>query len=176
MNKNKDSITFDYIDGHFSKNGILTPMFKSKAIKMTNTKRFHNCLYIILGLSKCQRLLMDWLSEEMDIDNMITHDEYLRAKFIKFISSIQVEGKVLKYEDQTVANAFNGIVKSNDLLLKKAKGKYMVNPEYYWRGKDEDRIATIMMNIEFGSENTNFKIVPNGTDYALVKKSMLKMK
>lgn len=172
----KDSIKIYYADGHYLKDGYLHPVYKNKEVKMTSTKRFHNCLYILLGLSKCQRLLMDWLSEEMDNENMITHDEYLRNKFIKFISTIQVEGVQLDYKDQTVANAFNGIVKSTDLLIKRAKGKYMVNPEYYWRGKDEDRIASIIMNIEFGSDNSNFKILPNGDDYTFIKKSMLRKK
>lgn len=180
MGKNEDSVKrlenkiVDYIDGHALKEGILRPTTKTKEIKMTNTKRFHNCLYLILGLSKCQRLLMDWLSEEMDDDNMIISDEHMRSKFIKFISSINVEGKKLSYSDQTVANAFSDLANREDLLMRKAKGRYRINPEYYWRGNDEDRINAIMMQIQFDSENTNFKITRKANEYVWVKKTKVK--
>lgn len=171
--KKVDKTIVDYINGHRIENGILVPVTGRKEIKMPATKRFHNCLHILLGLSKCQRLLMDWLAEEMDDDNMIVHDEHMRRKFINFIASIQVEGKVLKYEDQTVANAFNDIVKRQDLLKKLAKSRYRLNPEYYWRGSDKDRIDAIMMMIEFNEGKGNFRVINKSQDYTYVKRSLL---
>lgn len=172
--KRLENIDISYYDGFYAKDGIMYPKTKHKVIKMTNTKRFHNCLYLILGLSKCERLLMDWLSEEMDDENIIVSDEHMRNKFIKFISSITVEGKKIEYKPQTVANAFNDLVKREDLLLRYSKGRYKVNPEYYWRGKDEDRLDAIMMNIQFETTSTNYKIIDQAQQYVLVKKSFIK--
>jgi hypothetical protein len=39
---------------------------------------------------------------------------------------------------------------------------YQVNPKYYWRGSDKERIETIMMNIQFNSDSTNFKVIDAG--------------
>lgn len=174
LSRKLDQKVIDYIDGHIAQDGIFIPVVKKKEIKMSNTKRFHNCLHILLGLNKCQRLLMDWLAEEMDDDNMIISDEHMRSKFIKFIESIQVEGEILSYKDQTVANAFHDLVSRNDVLIKFSKGRYRLNPEFYWRGSDKERIEAIMMNLQFNSASTNFKIIKQADEYVTVKKSMLK--
>lgn len=148
----------NYVEGHLIQDGRLIPVTKSKEIMETGTKRFHNCLYVILGLNKLQRVLVDWLSEEMDERNMVRNDKYTRGMFMDFLKEIQVDGKILSYEDQSVANAFHGLYRCG-LLIRHTQSVYQVNPEYYWRGSDKARIESIMMNIQFNSGATNFKIL-----------------
>lgn len=167
MNRKEKSI--EYVDGHYLKDNELVPMFKSVDIMMSGTKRFHNCLYLILGLTKLQRLLMDWVSEEMDERNIIRNDKYTRSVFIKFISELLIDGENKTYRDESVNNAFHGLYTSG-LLLPVTKGVYQVNPEYYWKGSDVSRIQEIMLNIRFSSKSANFKVLTDGEKYNLVKK------
>ena len=48
----------DYIDGHHLEDDILRPTLKNEQVMLTGTKRFHNCLHLILGLTKLERLLI----------------------------------------------------------------------------------------------------------------------
>ncbi len=149
----------EYIDGHYIDNDVLKPTLKKVDIMMTGTKRFHNCIYLILGLSKLERALMDWVSEEMDGRNMIRNEKYTRGIFINFISEIVIEDEKKVYQDASVNNAFHGL-KDKGLLLPVSKGTYQVNPKYYWAGSDKDRSEEIMMNIRFSSTETNFNVLP----------------
>lgn len=160
METNKVAI-IHYAEGFTTKDENLYPVMKEKEIMLSGTKRFHNCLYLILGLNKLQRILMDWLSEEMDDLNMVKNDKYVRQKFLNFLESIQLTDEKKAYKDQSVANAFHGLKKSG-LLLEHSRMYYKVNPMYYWRGNDKDRIDEIMMNIRFKSTETNFKVLNGG--------------
>lgn len=157
-----------YVDGHTVEGDVLKPLQKEEFIMVSGTKSFHNCLYLILGVNKLQRILMDWISEEMDDRNMIRNDTHTRGMFANFLTEIQIDGQTVKYEDQSIANAFHGLFKSG-LLIRHTKSVYQVNPKYYWRGSDKDRIETIMMNIQFNSKETNFRVLDAGK-YTVTKK------
>jgi len=150
-----------YIDGHVLEGDTLMPVQKEELVMISGTKRFHNCLYLILGVNKLQRILMDWISEEMDDRNMIRNDSHTRGMFASFLTEIQIDGQNVKYTDQSIANAFHGLYKSG-LLIRHNKSVYQVNPKYYWRGSDKERIEVIMMNIQFNSDSTNFRVIDAG--------------
>lgn len=158
----------EYVDGHTVNGDTLVPTVKSVEVVMTGTKRFHNCLYLILGLSKLQRVLMDWVSEEMDDRNIIRNDKYVRGVFIKFIEDIVIDGEKKTYKDDSVNNAFHGL-KTAGLLIPMTKGVYQVNPKYYWSGSDVTRLQEIMLNIRFSSTSTNFKVLTDGDKYEITK-------
>lgn len=158
-----------YVEGHTVKDGLLIPVIKNEEIMLTSTKRFHNCLYLILGLSKAERLLMDWISEEMDDKNMIRNDEYSRKAFISCLEKIVSEGKPLTYTQQSVNTAFKGLCDAG-LLRRYSKSVYQVDAMYYWKGDEKERINTIMMNIQFNTTEANFKVL-KGTDRVYTKKN-----
>lgn len=157
----RKSKTIEYIDGHYLDGDMLKPTIKTVDVMMTGTKRFHNCLYLLLGLSKLQRILMDWISEEMDERNMVRNEAYTRGMFIDFVSDLVIDGEKKIYKDQSVNNAFHGL-KTAGLLIPVSKSVYQVNPKYYWSGTDKDRVDQIMVNLQFESESTNFKVLPSG--------------
>lgn len=159
----------EYIDGHHLEGETLVPTIKGVEVMMTGTKRFHNCLYLILGLSKLQRVLMDWISEEMDERNIIRNDAYVRSVFIKFIEDLVIDGEKKTYKDDSVNNAFHAL-KEAKLLIPISKGVYQVNPNYYWSGNDKSRIEEIMMNIRFSSTSSNFKVLSDGQKWNVTKK------
>jgi len=161
--------TIAYIDGHYLDGDVLRPVIKSVEVSMTGVKRFHNSLYLLLGLSKLQRVLMDWISEEMDDRNMIRNEAFTRNTFIEFVGNLLIDGENRIYKDSSVNTAFHDL-KVIGLLLPVSKSLYQVNPQYYWGGSDKDRVDEIMMNIRFSSTETNFKVLPNGRNYEVSKK------
>lgn len=148
-----------YVDGHTIDGDVLVPTFKEEKIMLTGTKRFHNCLHLILGLGKMERLLIDWITEEMDERNIIRNEIYVRKMFIDFIEKLNLEGKGKTYTDGAVNNSF-GILRKKGILTAISKGVMQVNPKYYWNSSDSDRIDAIMMNIQFSTTSANFKILP----------------
>jgi hypothetical protein len=147
----------EYIDGHtFDEEGIAYPTIKKEPVIMSNTKRYYNCLYMLAGIKLLPRLLMDWLTEEMDDNNIVYNSAYTRERFIEFIDKITL-GKQ-KYQDQSVRQAFSDL-KESGLIIPKNKGAYRVNPKYFFKGGENQRIELIMLEIKLNSTNTNFRVI-----------------
>ncbi len=144
--------TEEVVDGQ----PIYIPIYEEKDVVVSSTKRFHNCIYLLAGLPGCARDLMDYLTEIMDNYNTVRNDSITRAGFINFVKGI-TNNEVL-YKDSTVNSNFNLLFKRG-LLLQKGKGIYTVNPEYFYKGDDKDRLKHIKMLLEFKpDEKTLIKI------------------
>jgi Firmicute plasmid replication protein (RepL) len=144
--------TEDVIDGQ----PVYIPVYEEKAVVITSTKRFHNCIYLLAGLPGCARDLMDYLAEIMDEKNIVRNDSTMREAFINFMK--EITNNQVSYKDSTVNTNFN-LLAERKLLIRKGKGVYMVNPEYFYKGDDKNRINSIKLLLEFKpDENTNLKI------------------
>lgn len=120
-----------------------------KQVTTSCTKRYHNCLYLLAGLNSSCRDLMDYLCERMDKNNLVHSNEAVRENFIEFISKI-TNGEVA-YSHPTVKKAFNTLAQKG-LLLSRTRGTYLVNPEYFFRLGEKQRIEAIRMVLEFKEE------------------------
>jgi hypothetical protein len=126
--------------------GYMHPKYKSKQVITACTKRYHNCLYLLMGLSASCRDLMDYLCEQMDSENHVHSNETVRATFIAFVD--KVTKSEIQYTQSTVKKAFN-ILASKGLIIPKSRGTYIVNPEYFFRKGEKDRIEAIKVVLEF---------------------------
>lgn len=148
----------EYLDGFtIDEEGIALPVKKNEVIVMSNTRRYYNCLYMLAGIKLLSRTLMDWLTEEMNDDNIVYNTEYSRQRFIKFISDI-TNGKQV-YQHQSIRQAFVDL-KEAGLLIQKNKGAYRVHPKFFFKGSETDRMELIMFEIKMSATSTNFKVLP----------------
>jgi len=128
-----------------------------EVVVLSHTKRFHNCLYLLAGLSPCARNLMDWLTEEMTDTNIVYHTAGSRKIFNEFISKITNER--VRYADQTVKQAWGELNKAGLLICKPTKATFMVHPKFFFKGNDKDRIRKIIAQLTFDNNgDSNFRV------------------
>lgn len=139
---------------------IKIPIKHKQAVVMSSTKRFHNCLYLLAGLSRCAKCLMDYLGEEMNEGNIVYHTAGSRKTFREFISEI-TNGETT-YADQSVKQAWAELAKSGLLIKQANKATFQVHPKFFWNGTDKARIDRIVAEISFNNKGKdNFKVLPN---------------
>ena len=139
---------------------VKMPILHKQSVVVSSTKRFHNCLYLLAGLSRCAKCLMDYLGEEMNEFNVVYHTAGSRATFRKFISEI-TNGETT-YADQSVKQAWAELAKSGLLIKQANKATFQVHPKFFWNGSDRARIEKLIAEIHFNnSGKDNFRILPN---------------
>lgn len=126
--------------------GYILPEYAYSDLVMNSTKRYHNCIYLLARLNKCSRDLLDWLTEQMDDNNIIYSNSVVRQKFRDFVKEVTKEE--ISYADVTIKTAFKTLV-NRDLLIPKQRGVYQVNPEYFFKGSEKDRISKVILKLEF---------------------------
>jgi hypothetical protein len=158
MKKAKVKYIKDYIDNE----GVLLPDEGYKNVVMSHTKRYHNCLFLLVGLRGCSRDLMDFLTEQMDNDNLVRSDSIIRKKFMDFVNGI-TKGEVT-YSEPSVKRAFR-VLEEKGLIRSQTRGVFRVNPEYFIKNDDTKRLDLIKLELEFTMKSTrinvNFKHATN---------------
>lgn len=128
--------------------------FASVVVEAEGVKRYFNTLGVLARLSKGERLLLDYILEEMDENNYITNNKQLRLSFNRLI----VRFGIPAYTTGTVNKYFSNLQKH--CLLEKAKGRglYQVSPSFYFKGTQKDRGACIRRILEAQSLDPISKI------------------
>jgi len=151
------------------KDGVLMPQIENFLYPVKGVKRYYHTLFRLLNLNGCERALLDWLTEVMRDDNnsiYMNNDEVDR-----FIETVR--GSV-KYKPSTVWQAFKKLRARNLVLkTKKARGLFHVNPVFFSKGSEKDRVKTIKMLLEFNvsdSDETNSFRLSVFKDINLMKK------
>src|SRR5882724_2753184 len=67
---------------------ILEPIYAHHRVVNTCTKRYHNSLCLLAGVTGCPRDLIDRLTEVMGPDNMVYNTIDFREGFIDFIARV----------------------------------------------------------------------------------------
>ncbi|MDI1324849.1 MAG: replication/maintenance protein RepL [Algoriphagus sp.] len=130
----------DFVADWRTEGDITMPVVKSKMVVTNYTKRYQNNLYLLAELPACARTLLDYLSEAMDESNVVTSNSLSRKDFIDFVNYV-THGKVI-YADSTVKMSLSQLIK-NKLLVQVSRGSMMVNPEYFFKGQEEDRMRLL---------------------------------
>ena len=98
-------------------------------------------MYALAGLAACPRDLLDYLCERMDSNNIVFSNAKVRDNFKEIIYN--VSGFVTIYQDATIKRAFYALVNKNLLLKGDKRGTYIVNPLYYSKNENKERIQLI---------------------------------
>lgn len=112
-------------------------------------KRYNNVICKLFGIEGCERNLIDWIAENMSDEGYINNNATTRIKFIKFHEEHKPD-KNKPYRDTTVNAAFNNLEKA-ELLIRREKGLYQVNPIYFSKKTNKDRLQSIKLVMEFQS-------------------------
>lgn len=112
----------------------------SVVVDVKSTKRYHNNLKLLSNLSKCARLLLDFLTEDMDGRNMVENNASLKKRFNNAVSG--------NYNASSINKAFSEL--SGTELVKKIKkrGMYAINPLFFFNGTEIEREKLIRQELE----------------------------
>jgi hypothetical protein len=152
--KNK---TIEYTKDYVFEEGIIIPIQAYSSVVSNHTKRYHNCLYLLANLGTCARNLMDYLVEQMTPDNIVYSNKHTRDSFRELIS--QISETNIDYSDSSIKKAFNEL-SSKGLIRPLERGVFKVNPMYFIKNGDEDRLEMIKVELEFKEDlDTKLSII-----------------
>lgn len=109
-------------------------------VEGVSTKRYHNSIALLVQLSKCARILLDFLVEQMDKNNLVNNNNLLKKEFNKLLKKTGQE----PYGNVTINKAFAEL--SDKEILKGEyykRGTYQVNPVFFFNGSDAARIKAV---------------------------------
>jgi hypothetical protein len=118
--------------------------FSSVSVEAAFTKRYHNSLLSLMKLSRSERILLDFITEEMDDHNFITNSKQNRDKFNKLLKKIGQE----TYSDTTIHRCFANLAKHDLISNCKGRGLYQVSPVFFFRGSEEERTKVLREILE----------------------------
>ncbi len=122
--------------------------FKTFKYEGASVKRYFNTLQPLFQLNKAERLLLDFITEEMDENNLVTNSTKLKEKFNTMLSN----AKQNVYKDNYINQCFTTLLEHNFILAEKERGLYQVNPLYFFKGTEKDRERRIRRNLEIKSK------------------------
>lgn len=161
------------------KDGDVVPSFGKYTVNTEFIKQYKGALYKLHTLSSCARTLMDYLIENSGDSGVINSNKYTRDNFnkeyVKIWTQYYIESEGLekfeakklaqekKFKDNTVAHAFTQLCKRG-LLIQIQRGVYNINPEYFFKKSERERLDEIKLILEF-SNKTRQKDIDEAKDY-----------
>lgn len=97
-----------------------------------------------MKLTRAERILLDFITEEMDENNLISNSFQIRGRFNALLIRIGQE----PYSASTIHKCFGGLYENYLLTKKKGRGLYQVSPLFFYKGSEEERVKLIRTNLE----------------------------
>lgn len=97
-----------------------------------------------MRLSKSERIFLDFITEEMDDQNLITNGFQTRNKFNNLLRKLGQD----EYTDSTIHKCFSGLANQHLITKRKGRGLYQVSPLFFFKGSEEERVKLIRQNLE----------------------------
>lgn len=104
-------------------------------------KRYHTGLAMLMVLTASARTVLDVSLEEMDNDNYVTNSAAFKKK-------VNAYPHVKTLSDNTINKAFVELTKEGIMIKQDRRGLYKVNPIFFFRGTEEERIKSIRHDAE----------------------------
>jgi len=97
-----------------------------------------------MRLSKAERIFLDFVTGEMDDQNLITNCFQVREKFNQLLKKIGQD----KYSDTTIHRSFANLTKNHLLIKLKGRGLYQISPVFFFKGSEEQRAKVLRKLLE----------------------------
>jgi transposase-like protein len=104
----------------------------------------------LIQLNNKQRCFLDYLCEKMDEDNTVYIDREFKNKFIEITQDFG--NKKYSFTIGIIDKAIAQLVKLNLILLKQ-QGYYIVNPRYFFKGSETNRLELLKKEVAYRFNN-----------------------
>jgi hypothetical protein len=116
--------------------GFKKPVYSHKDVSEQYVKVYSDALVKLKNLQGCPRNMIDYFVHEMDVDNKFEFNSYGKERFLKEMARIS-DGE-LSYSEVMMKRSIKAL-KDAGLIFSVKKGVYLINPEYYFKGNNENR-------------------------------------
>lgn len=141
------------IDEHKSTHEVKIPKWKGERIESNGVKCYFNSLKVLTKIKPSSRILLDVILMEMDRNNYIKNDALFKKNCQVHLKKCGAD----TLANSTINNGFKDLLKHSLLVRGKSYGRslYRVNPLYYCRVSDSERIRMLraMREAPFKDEN-----------------------
>lgn len=147
----KKEVKIEYIKDWVKHDSLVLPEYGKKFVSQSFVKYYMTSIYALAQLNRCCRFLMDYIAIKMDDENRIATGVLFRQQFLEFIDQV-TKGKVT-YTEGSIRNALATLRQKKFLLKEQDKGGYfIVNPEFFFRASERERIDAIKITLELESD------------------------
>jgi hypothetical protein len=151
-----------YINKVITAENYNKPVYENLDVETQFVKRYYNAFAILAGLNTCSRDLLDFLTEDMDEDNLVRSDIITRNKFLTTLKeqTIQTDGSFIEYSDSNIKKSYQTLLDRN-CLIKVGRGAYQVNPEIFFKRGERSRLESVKISLEFrkGVRNDKMELI-----------------
>lgn len=146
--KKKRIIRYMIRDPKNDKKDFKAVKFVSSFIEGDFVKRFSGVVGTLMGLTPSSNALLIYLTEIMDDRNRVRNTTQLKKEFNSYLK----RSKLKCFSDTTINRSFKDLADKNILYkLKRLRGLYRVNPEFFHRDTHDQRIQLLRFDLEKNS-------------------------
>ena len=117
----------------------------SKYVEGNHTKVYANVIGLLAGLNPCAIMLLIYLIDVIDKRNYVRNTTELKNGFRAAIKKERAQG----FSDTAINRAFKLMTEKKVLYrLHKKRGLYKVNPLYFFKGDEQERVAEIRIDLQ----------------------------
>lgn len=124
------------------KGGTVT---RSLPFRAEHCKFFMCAQHLLFNLNNKESCLLHYLCERMDDGNNVYLDRNFKEEFIAYTKHIGIPEN--NFSMAIIDKAITKLKKLN-LIIQKQQGYYMVNPRYFFKGSEVDRIKVLEKEIK----------------------------
>lgn len=122
-------------------------------------KMYYAAIYALVGIPQHGRDLMDFCLSMMDEDNMVVVNQMFKERFKGFVSYCQKGDKLARPHSDSSIKRGIAVLKERKLLIETGyRGIYAVNPEFFFRKEEEQRIKAIRLMMKFDDQGESVTI------------------
>lgn len=126
--------------------GIIVPSGKANhVVDTTYVKRYHSFIYILFGIKGCARDLVEFLQFDANDELRVSNNEDTRERFNNALR----KANMLPYSESMVNKSFETLCRKNILIRLKGRGVYLINADYIWKRKEDERLEYIEAVLRF---------------------------
>lgn len=122
-----------YLDGVVKDEEFTYPVMGNLRLPAEGIKFYGDSLVRLCMLEPCALMFYFWCLMEMSNVMVIATDTYQRNRFLAYTKSLGVV-----YKDVSVMRGIKSLSKL-DLIIKLTNSRYKINPEYCYKGREQDR-------------------------------------
>lgn len=140
MRKKQNYCTVTYVaEYREDEDGYKLPIKNRVKVRKDGITRYCNCLHLLSKISARERMVLDYLCEQMECDNAIYITPAFKLKMIMFF----MKNCGFTMKDQAVRSYLFKLSNLGLLINFQGKGTYVVNPKYYFKGTLQERNTLI---------------------------------
>lgn len=150
--KSRKHSELTYLDGVVQDEGFIYPVMGNLRLPAEGIKFYGDSLVRISTLEPCALIFYFWCLMEMSNVMVVSTDVYQRNRFLSFTKTLGIV-----YKDVSVMRGIKSLCRM-ELIIKLTNSRYKINPEYCYKGREQDRKVEIKQIRRNNKTNSEYEL------------------